>query len=79
LSYFQQDAKWVVVACLISVTGKRAAEAKLQAQHQRVATFNAALEQAIANRTQTLEAPSRNSNSAPLSFETGLPPARMQR
>ncbi len=54
LSYFHLDQELYVVAYILDLTAKKAAEQELVAQHQRVAQLNADLEQKVADRTHAL-------------------------
>ena len=54
LSYFHLDEELYVVAYVLDITTKKAAEAELVTQHQRVARLNAELEQKVADRTHAL-------------------------
>ncbi|WP_239691575.1 PAS domain-containing protein [Hymenobacter lapidarius] len=54
LSYFYLDEELYVVAYLVDLTAKQAAEQELLAQHQRVARLNAELEQKVVDRTNAL-------------------------
>ena len=54
LSYFHLDEELYVVAYVLDITTKKAAELELVAQHQRVARLNAELEQKVADRTHAL-------------------------
>jgi len=54
LSYFHLDQALYVVAYVLDITRRKAAERELLAQHQRVARLNAELEQRVADRTHAL-------------------------
>ncbi len=54
LSYFYLDEELYVVAYILDLTAKQAAEQELLAQHQRVALLNAELEQKVIDRTNAL-------------------------
>ena len=54
LSYFNLDQEQYVVAYVLDITAKKAAEQELIAQHQSVARLNADLEQKVADRTHAL-------------------------
>jgi PAS domain S-box-containing protein len=54
LSYFYLDEELYVVAYLLDLTAKQAAEQELRTQHQRVARLNAELEQKVIDRTNAL-------------------------
>jgi PAS domain S-box-containing protein len=54
LSYFHLDEELYVVAYILDISAKKAAEQELVAQHERVARLNADLEQTVADRTQAL-------------------------
>ncbi len=54
LSYFYLDEELYVVAYILDISLKQAAEQELIAQHQHVARLNAELEQKVADRTQAL-------------------------
>ncbi|WP_223650550.1 sensor histidine kinase [Hymenobacter psoromatis] len=54
LSYFYLDEELYVVAYILDISLKQAAEQELVAQHQHVARLNAELEQKVADRTQAL-------------------------
>ena len=54
LSYFHLDQELYVVAYVLDITTKHAAEQELNAQHQRVEQLNAGLEQQVAVRTHAL-------------------------
>lgn len=54
LSYFYLDEELYVVAYILDLTAKKAAEQELQTQHQRVARLNAELEQKVVDRTNAL-------------------------
>jgi PAS domain S-box-containing protein len=54
LSYFYLDEELYVVAYILDLTAKKAAEQELLTQHQRVARLNAELEQKVADRTNAL-------------------------
>jgi PAS domain S-box-containing protein len=54
LSYFYLDEELYVVAYILDLTAKQAAEQELLTQHQRVARLNAELEQKVIDRTNAL-------------------------
>ena len=54
LSYFHLDEELYVVAYLVDLSAKQAAEHELHTQHQRVARLNAELEQKVVDRTNAL-------------------------
>jgi PAS domain S-box-containing protein len=54
LSYFHLDEELYVVAYILDITAKKAAEQELMAQQQRVTRLNADLEQKVADRTHAL-------------------------
>jgi PAS domain S-box-containing protein len=54
LSYFYLDEELYVVAYILDISLKQAAEQELIAQHQQVARLNAELEQKVADRTHAL-------------------------
>jgi PAS domain S-box-containing protein len=54
LSYFHLDEELYVVAYILDISLKKAAEQELLAQHQHVAHLNADLEQQVADRTHAL-------------------------
>jgi PAS domain S-box-containing protein len=54
LSYFYLDEELYVVAYILDLTAKQAAEQELIAQHQRVALLNAELEKKVIDRTNAL-------------------------
>ena len=54
LSYFYLDEELYVVAYILDISLKLAAEQELIAQHQQVARLNAELEQKVADRTHAL-------------------------
>ncbi len=54
LSYFHLDEELYVVAYILDISLKKAAEQELLAQHQQVARLNADLEQQVADRTHAL-------------------------
>jgi PAS domain S-box-containing protein len=54
LSYFHLDEELYVVAYILDISLKKAAEQELLAQHQHVARLNADLEQQVADRTHAL-------------------------
>ena len=54
LSYFYLDEELYVVAYILDLTAKQAAEQELRTQHQRVAALNAELEQKVIDRTNAL-------------------------
>ncbi|MFC6224975.1 ATP-binding protein [Hymenobacter artigasi] len=54
LSYFYLDEELYVVAYILDLTAKQAAEQELRTQHQRVARLNAELEQKVIDRTNAL-------------------------
>ncbi|MFD1469510.1 ATP-binding protein [Hymenobacter caeli] len=54
LSYFYLDEELYVVAYILDISLKQAAEQELIAQHQHVARLNAELEQKVADRTHAL-------------------------
>ena len=54
LSHFYLDEELYMVAYILDLTAKQAAEQKLLAQHQRVASLNANLEQKVIDRTNAL-------------------------
>ena len=54
LSYFYLDEELYIVAYLVDLTAKQAAEQELHTQHQRVARLNAELEQKVIDRTNAL-------------------------
>lgn len=54
LSYFYLDEELYVVAYVLDISLKQAAEQELIAQHQHVARLNAELEQKVADRTHAL-------------------------
>jgi PAS domain S-box-containing protein len=54
LSYFYLDAELYVVAYIIDISLKKAAEQELLDQHQQVARLNADLEHKVADRTHAL-------------------------
>ncbi|MBC7448524.1 MAG: PAS domain S-box protein [Hymenobacteraceae bacterium] len=54
LSYFHLDQELHVVAYILDLTAKKAAEEQLAAQQQRVVQLNADLEQKVADRTHAL-------------------------
>ena len=54
LSYFYLDEELYVVAYILDLTAKQAAEQELHTQHQRVARLNAELEQKVIDRTNAL-------------------------
>ena len=54
LSYFHLDEELYVVAYILDLSAKQAAEQELHAQHQRVARLNGELEQRVIDRTNAL-------------------------
>jgi PAS domain S-box-containing protein len=54
LSYFYLDEELYVVAYILDLTAKQAAEQELRTQHQSVARLNAELEQKVIDRTNAL-------------------------
>ena len=54
LSYFHLDEELYVVAYILDLSAKQAAEQELRTQHQRVAHLNAELEQKVIDRTNAL-------------------------
>jgi PAS domain S-box-containing protein len=54
LSYFHLDEELYVVAYILDLSAKQAAEQELRTQHQRVARLNAELEQRVIDRTNAL-------------------------
>jgi PAS domain S-box-containing protein len=54
LSYFYLDEELYVVAYMLDLSAKQAAEQELRTQHQRVARLNAELEQKVIDRTNAL-------------------------
>ena len=54
LSYFYLDEELYVVAYVLDLSAKQAAEQELRTQHQRVARLNAELEQKVIDRTNAL-------------------------
>lgn len=54
LSYFYLDEELYVVAYILDLSAKQAAEQELRTQHQRVARLNAELEQRVIDRTNAL-------------------------
>lgn len=54
LSYFYLDEELYVVAYILDLSAKQAAEQELRTQHQRVARLNAELEQKVVARTNAL-------------------------
>ncbi|WP_092741853.1 sensor histidine kinase [Hymenobacter psychrophilus] len=54
LSYFYLDEELYVVAYILDLSAKQAAEQELHTQHQRVARLNAELEQKVVARTNAL-------------------------
>jgi hypothetical protein len=54
LSYFYLDEEFYVVAYILDLSAKQAAEQERRTQHQRVARLNAELEQKVINRTNAL-------------------------
>lgn len=54
LSYFHLDEELYVVAYILDISLKKAAEQELLTQHQQVARLNADLEQQVADRTHAL-------------------------
>ena len=54
MSYFYLDEELYVVAYILDLTAKQAAEQELRTQHQRVARLNAELEQKVIDRTNAL-------------------------
>jgi PAS domain S-box-containing protein len=54
LSYFYLDEELYVVAYILDLSAKQAAEQELRTQHQRVAHLNAELEQKVIDRTNAL-------------------------
>ena len=54
LSYFYLDEELYVVAYILDLSAKQAAEQELRTQHQRVARLNAELEQKVIDRTNAL-------------------------
>jgi PAS domain S-box-containing protein len=54
LSYFYLDQELYVVAYIVNITLKKAAEQELIAERQRVELLNAGLEQTVADRTHAL-------------------------
>ena len=54
LSYFYLDEELYVVAYILDLTAQQAAEKELRAQHERVASLNAELEQKVVDRTNAL-------------------------
>ncbi|WBA44150.1 sensor histidine kinase [Hymenobacter canadensis] len=54
LSYFYLDEELYVVAYILDLSAKQAAEQELRTQHQRVALLNAELEQKVIDRTNAL-------------------------
>jgi PAS domain S-box-containing protein len=54
LSYFYLDEELYVVAYILDLSAKQAAEQELRAQHERVARLNAELEQRVIDRTNAL-------------------------
>ncbi|AWM32518.1 sensor histidine kinase [Hymenobacter nivis] len=54
LSYFYLDEELYVVAYMLDISLKQAAEQELIAQHQQIARLNAELEQKVADRTHAL-------------------------
>jgi PAS domain S-box-containing protein len=54
LSYFHLDDELYVVAYILDISLKKAAEQELLTQHQQVARLNADLEQQVADRTHAL-------------------------
>jgi len=54
LSYFHLDEELYVVAYILDLSAKQAAEQELLTQHQRVARLNADLEQKVIDRTNAL-------------------------
>jgi PAS domain S-box-containing protein len=54
LSYFYLDEELYVVAYILDLSAKQAAEQELHTQHQRVARLNAELEQRVIDRTNAL-------------------------
>jgi PAS domain S-box-containing protein len=54
LSYFYLDEELYVVAYILDLSAKQAAEQELRTQHERVARLNADLEQRVVDRTNAL-------------------------
>ncbi len=54
LSYFYLDEELYVVAYILDLSAKQAAEQELRTQHQRVALLNAELERRVVDRTNAL-------------------------